>query len=187
MGSSPCASRCAFMTVRRYLVTVTPGTETGYWKAMNRPIRARSSGSASVMFSPFQMIWPSVTSTTGSRPRRISFSPARTWRFRISRSGIRSLSSRLSRGHAHAGRDRLAAPAARELNQLRERRRLQRADDAALHPGPQELGRTTAPRIGFVGAPHPLGVIVDEALHRGDRALERLDHLVHRDLLRGAR
>ena len=25
-------------------MTVTPGTETGYWKAMNSPIRARSSG-----------------------------------------------------------------------------------------------------------------------------------------------
>ncbi len=107
IGSSPLASRWAFITVRRYLVTVTPGTETGYWKAMNRPIRARSSVSASVMSSPPQMIWPSVTSRLGwpmialasvdlpeplgpirawisplptvrSSPRRISFSPART-------------------------------------------------------------------------------------------------------------
>ena len=37
------------MTVRRYLVTVTPGIATGYWKAMNSPRRARSSGAASVM------------------------------------------------------------------------------------------------------------------------------------------
>ncbi len=65
IGSSPWASRCAFSTVRRYLVTVTPGTATGYWKAMNRPIRARSSGSASVMSSPLNMIWPSVTSSPG--------------------------------------------------------------------------------------------------------------------------
>ena len=54
IGSSPCASRWAFSTVRRYLVTVTPGTDTGYWKAMNRPMRARSSVSASVMSSPLK-------------------------------------------------------------------------------------------------------------------------------------
>ena len=47
IGSSPWLSRWALMTVRRYFVTVTPGIATGYWKAMNRPIRARSSGSAS--------------------------------------------------------------------------------------------------------------------------------------------
>ena len=29
IGSSPRASRCAFMTVRRYFATVTPGIETG--------------------------------------------------------------------------------------------------------------------------------------------------------------
>ena len=44
IGSSPWASRWALSTVRRYLVTVTPGTATGYWNAMNSPIRARSSG-----------------------------------------------------------------------------------------------------------------------------------------------
>ena len=44
------------MTVRRYLVTVTPGTDTGYWKAMNSPMRARSSVSASVMSSPSHRI-----------------------------------------------------------------------------------------------------------------------------------
>ena len=46
-------------------MTVTPGTATGYWNAMNRPIRARSSGDASVMSSPLNMIWPSVTSRPG--------------------------------------------------------------------------------------------------------------------------
>ena len=65
IGSSPRASRCAFMTMRRYFVTVTPGMATGYWKAMNRPARARSSGSASVMSSPLKRIWPSVTSRFG--------------------------------------------------------------------------------------------------------------------------
>ena len=65
LGSSPRASRCAFMTMRRYFVTVTPGIATGYWKAMKRPMRARSSGSASVMSSPWKRIWPSVTSRPG--------------------------------------------------------------------------------------------------------------------------
>ena len=64
-GSSPSASRCAFMTVRRYFVTVTPGTDTGYWKAMNSPMRERSSGSASVTSSPLKTIWPSVISSDG--------------------------------------------------------------------------------------------------------------------------
>ena len=65
IGGSPWASRWAFITVRRYLVTVTPGTDTGYWKAMNRPMRARSSVDASVMSSPPKMTWPSVTSRLG--------------------------------------------------------------------------------------------------------------------------
>ncbi len=50
--SSPRASRWALIAIRRYLATVTPGIATGYWKAMNRPIRERSSGSASVMSCP---------------------------------------------------------------------------------------------------------------------------------------
>jgi hypothetical protein len=65
IACSPRASRCAFMTIRRYLATVTPGIATGYWKAMKRPARARSSGSASVMSVPSKMIWPSVTSKFG--------------------------------------------------------------------------------------------------------------------------
>jgi hypothetical protein len=65
IGSSPRASRCAFMTVRRYFVTVTPGTAIGYWNAMKRPIRERSSGSASVMSSPLKQMVPSVTSRFG--------------------------------------------------------------------------------------------------------------------------
>ncbi len=65
IASSPRASRCAFMTMRRYFATVTPGMATGYWKAMNRPERARSSGSASVMSSPSKTIVPSVTSRFG--------------------------------------------------------------------------------------------------------------------------
>ena len=51
--------------MRRYFVMVTPGMATGYWKAMKRPMRARSSGSASVMSSPLKRIEPSVTSSVG--------------------------------------------------------------------------------------------------------------------------
>src|SRR4051794_16630454 len=117
ISGSPRASRWAFMTIRRYFVTVTPGIATGYWNAMNRPARARSSGSASVMSSPRKRIWPSVTSRFGwpmmtfasvdlpepfgpmrawisplltdrSRPLRIFLSPAWTCRLRISRSAM---------------------------------------------------------------------------------------------------
>jgi hypothetical protein len=58
MGSS----RPAFIAMRRKLATETPGIVAGYWKAMNSPARARSSGSASVRSSPFRRIWPSVIS-----------------------------------------------------------------------------------------------------------------------------
>ena len=46
-------------------LTETPGIATGYWKAMKRPARERSSGSASVMSSPLKVIVPSVTSSAG--------------------------------------------------------------------------------------------------------------------------
>ena len=70
-GSSPRASRWALTAIRRYLATVTPGIATGYWKAMNRPIRERSSGSASVMSSPLKVIVPSVTSSAGVAHDRV--------------------------------------------------------------------------------------------------------------------
>ncbi len=50
------------IAVRRKFATETPGMAAGYWKAMKRPARARSSGSASVMSSPLKRILPSVTS-----------------------------------------------------------------------------------------------------------------------------
>ena len=62
---SPRASRWALTAIRRYLATVTPGIATGYWKARKRPLRARSSGSASVISSPRRRISPSVTSSDG--------------------------------------------------------------------------------------------------------------------------
>src|SRR5262245_38221451 len=114
---SPRASRWALTAIRRYLATVTPGIATGYWNAMNRPARARSSGSASVTSAPRRRISPSVTSSEGwpmiafarvdlpdpfgpisawtspfetsrSSPFRIRLSSALTCRFLISRSAM---------------------------------------------------------------------------------------------------
>src|SRR5687767_4977059 len=159
MASSPRASRWAFMTMRRYLALVTPGMATGYWKAMNRPARARTSGSASVMSSPLKRTWPSVTSKLGwpmttfasvdlqepfgpmrawispertwrSTPLRICLSPAATCRFRISRSAMDL-----------QGRVRMRMPARPgELHELGQGRALQGLDDAHLHARPQQLG-----------------------------------------------
>ena len=47
--------------VRRKFATVTPGIATGYWNAMNRPIRERSSASSSRMLSPLKRMSPEVT------------------------------------------------------------------------------------------------------------------------------
>src|SRR3954452_11620322 len=204
-GSSR-ASRWAFITMRRYLVTVTPGIATGYWKAMKRPARARSSGSASVMSLPSNRIWPSVTSKPGwpmialasvdlpdplgpisawtsllcnsrSRPLRICLSPAATWRLRICSSAIDGHQGGLRSGCAGG-----------EGDQLGEGRALHCLDHAALDARPQQLGGAPVAVVGLVGAQHALAVtIVDEAGHRCDRALEREHRLVHRDLRGGAR
>src|SRR5688572_6049504 len=200
IASSPRASRWAFMTIRRYLALVTPGIATGYWKAMNRPARARTSGSASVMSSPLKRTWPSVTSKLGwpmitfarvdlpepfgpmrawispertwrSTPLRICLSPAATCRFLISRSAMDlqvGYSSRCG-----------------EVDELGERGALERRDDAHLHARPQQLGGAVV-AVVHVRALHAPVAVVDEAVHRRDRALERKDDRVHRDLLGGA-
>src|SRR3954452_24978927 len=179
------------MTIRRYFVIVTPGIATGYWKAMNRPRRARSSGSASVMFSPLKRISPSETSRPGwpmitlasvdlpeplgpmsawisfewtsrSRPLRISLSPAATWRLRIERSAID--------GHQGKG----VGGAGGELDELGQRGALHRLDHAALDARPQQLGRAAVAGIVVVGAQDALAVgvrVVDEAGHGCDDAL----------------
>src|SRR4051794_8144492 len=215
------------MTVRRYFVTVTPGTDTGYWNAMKRPMRERSSGSASVMSSPLKWIDPSVTSSDGwpmiafasvdlpepfgpisawisplptdrSTPFKISLSSALTCRSRISISdiGLRlSESGKRStglddgqRGGAGARRgNRHRVGTARELDELRERGALERLDDAALHPHPQQLRGAGLGTIALVRARYASGGHAREALHRRDRALQREHHLVHRDLLGGSR
>src|SRR4051794_5118840 len=211
------------MTVRRYFVTVTPGTATGYWNAMKSPMRARSSGSASVTSSPLKTIWPSVISSDGcpmialasvdlpdpfgpirawisplpterSTPFRISLSSALTCRLLISRSDIglrdfeRGESSLTGLHHGQRGdaglRDGQRVRAARELDELGQRRALKRRDDAALHAHPQELRGARVGSGALVRAGHTAWRRGGEALHRRDLTLERQDHLVHRDLLR---
>src|SRR3954470_4364364 len=171
------------MTMRRYFATVTPGIATGYWKAMNSPARARSSGSASVMSSPSKRICPSVTSRFGwpmiafasvdlpdplgpisawnspartcrSTPLRICLSAAVTCRFLIWSSAMYPLRGGHGSGVRRGGGARL------ELDELGQRRALQGLDDAHLHARPQQLGGA-APEVVAVGALHgPAGVVV---------------------------
>src|SRR4051794_40993455 len=213
---SPRASRWAFMTIRRYLVMVTPGIATGYWKAMKRPMRARSSGAASVMSCPLNRIWPSVTSRLGwpmmalasvdlpeplgpmrawispllavrSTPLRMCLSAAWTWRLRISRSAMRFRFRGGSDGDGRLGWRRRLRRAVGEGDELGERGLRQRLDHAALDAGPQQLGGTAAAMVVEVRAQHaPVLGVVDEAAHRCDGALEREDDLVHGDRLGGA-
>src|SRR5918999_2594850 len=193
MGCSPRTSRWAFMTMRRYLAVVTPGIATGYWKAMNRPARARSSGSASVMSSPSKRIWPSVTSRPGwpmialasvdfpdpfgpirawnspertwrSTPLRIFLSPADTCTFLISRSAMDLQGGRGRRGLDWRG----------ELDELGQGGALKRLDDAHLHARPQQLGGAVL-AVRDVRAEDARLAVVEEAVHRRDRTLERED------------
>src|SRR5688500_2707786 len=158
------------MTIRRYFVIVTPGIATGYWKAMNRPARARSSGSDSVMSSPLKRTWPSVTSSPGwpmtalarvdlpepfgpirawispertcrSTPLRICLSPAVTCRFLISRSAMNLQVGLMIGIPAHPG----------ELHELAQGGALQGLDDAHLHAGPEQFGRAVL-AVRLVGA-----------------------------------
>ena len=43
-SASPRFLRCALSAVRRNVMVATPGISSGYWKARNRPLAARSSG-----------------------------------------------------------------------------------------------------------------------------------------------
>src|SRR4051812_42185398 len=144
-------------------------------------------------FGPMRAwIWPS--SIVRSTPLRISFSPARTWRLRISSSDIGLLG--ISEAWLRAGlHDRERGDAlghggvatTRELDELRERGALQRADDAHLDSHPEQLGRARAGRVALVRAGDLAGRRCREALHRRDRPFESEHHLVHRDRLRGTR
>src|SRR5215211_6502764 len=178
--SSPRSSRWALITIRRYLDTVTPGIATGYWKAMNSPIRARSSGAASVMSSPRKVIEPSVISSPGwpmialasvdfpdplgpirawiwpfatsrSSPLRISLPSAVTCRFLISRSANSAPVVGPGLGGG-PGHGPFAVVLVRELDELGERRPGERLGDAALDARPKHLGRAGAARVALVRA-----------------------------------
>ena len=58
LGASP---SMAVLAVRRKLLTVTPGTSTGYCIARNRPARARSSTFMARTSSPSSVTVPPVT------------------------------------------------------------------------------------------------------------------------------
>ena len=73
-----------------------------------------------------------------------------------------------------------------EVDQLREGGALERLDDAHLNARPQQLGGAEL-LVVVVRAQHAPFAVVEEAVHRGDVALEGEDDLVHRDLLGGAR
>src|SRR6185436_1778632 len=92
--------------------------------------------------------WNSPARTCRSTPLRICFSPALTWRLLIWSSPMcpwsLSLRSRYgSRCRLSDGDGGAAGPRV-ELDELRQRGALQRADDAHLHAGPQQLGRAGA-------------------------------------------
>src|SRR3954468_8810125 len=116
--------------------------------------------------------WTSPERTVRSTPLRICLSPAATWRFLISRSGMEEVSVR---------RGRLMG----EGDELGQRGALQRAHDAALDAGPEELRGAAVAVVVVVGAEDlvPLLGVVDEARHRRDGALERHHRLVHADVL----
>ncbi len=59
------ALRIALIALRRKLVTVTPGTACGYWKARKRPRWARSSAPSSTTSTPSSEISPSVITYAG--------------------------------------------------------------------------------------------------------------------------
>src|SRR5436309_3301872 len=74
------------------------------------------------------------------------------------------------------------------LRQLGERDVLERPDDRALDARPQQLRRAgRALGLDLAGADEAAVGAGADALDRGDRALQRLDDLRHRDRLRGPR
>src|SRR3954468_5142051 len=131
--------------------------------------------------------WNSPARTCRSTPLRICFSPALTWRFLIWSSPMCPWSQSLGSRYGLRDGDAARRGTLVELDELRERGALQRADHAHLHPRPQQLGRARAGALTVVRALDAAVAVVEEAVHRGDRALEREHRLIHRDLLRRAR
>src|SRR5919202_7012632 len=103
--------------------------------------------------------WNSPDRTCRSTPLRICLSAAETCRFLISRSAMQAFGG--GEGGERGG-------AGVEVDELGQRRALQRADHAHLHARPQELGGA-AREVVAVRALHATVVVVEEAIHRGDR------------------
>ena len=141
--------------MRRKLATETPGIVAGYWKARNRPARARSSGSASVRSSPFEQdaalgdlvgrgcpsaCWRAWTCPSRSGPSGRASRPS-------SRRGRRRGGSPAPRcGRAGSGSSRvmrwllLPSPSGSGRTQVGQRHVVQGADDGPLDAGPEKLG-----------------------------------------------
>src|SRR3954468_5283093 len=135
-------------------------------------------------FGPIRA-WISPAGTRRSSPFRISLPSALTCRSRISRSGIYISVFVSSGGRCTLARDRnLArdgAALAGELDEVGERGARERLRHAAMDARPQKLRRTGAV-VELVRAQHPALPLDVEALHGREGALERLNHLEHRDL-----
>src|ERR1700759_2530087 len=108
--------------------------------------------------------WNSPGRTCRSTPLRICLSAAVTCRFLIWSSAMCPSGS----GYGSVG----DGSAGLELDELGQR-------------GPQQLGGARA-EVVPMGALDAAVAVVEEAVHRRDRALEREHRLVHRDLRRGA-
>src|SRR5690242_20403151 len=133
--------------------------------------------------------WTLPFSTSRSRPMRIFLSSTSTCRLRISSSAnfapFLGYSKLLRRAADDGGA--FGGAVVGELDQLGEGGAGERLGDAALHAHPQQLGRAGLVAVGLVRAEDFAFRRVVEALHRRDLAFQRLDHRVHRDLLRRLR
>jgi hypothetical protein len=69
-----------------------------------------------------------------------------------------------------------------ELDQLGQRRVLERLHDAALHTRPEQACGAVVEAVQLVVAEDAPAARLGEALHRRERPLERRDDLRHRDL-----
>src|SRR5262245_49002393 len=132
--------------------------------------------------------WTSPRSTLRSTPRRIALPSTVTCRFWISRSAISDGLSLLCSGgggRADAGAGAAArgldAAALRERGKLGKRGLLERALDAAVDAGPEQLRGAVLVSVYLVVAQHPAVAELAHTRHRHDALAERVHDLGHRD------
>ncbi len=186
--------------MRRYFAVVTPGIATGYWKAMNRPARARSSGSASVMSCAVEEDLALGDLEAGVAHDRVGqrrlAGPVRA-HHRVDLAGadveVHALEDLLLAGGdvqvsdlevSHGSPGGVRSVCANSTSSAKVVP-LQGLDDAHLHARPEQLGGAVL-AVCVVRARDAAVAVVEEAVHRRDRALEREHDGVHRDLLGGA-